>query len=127
MGCKKFCNFVFVPVVHLQKLTLNLQKLTLYHVGNSTDVCSTKSCVLAAASLLDSIDETVSPCEDFFSFVCGNYIDKVIRRRTIVPVVNDIRRKLSRFLQNDETFVLRDARTCRKKQSSEISPSKNIL
>ena len=50
---------------------------TFYHSGNSSDVCSTTSCVLAAASFLESMDETIDPCQDFYSFVCGNFIDKV--------------------------------------------------
>ena len=48
-----------------------------YYSGNSSDVCSTTSCVLAAASFLESMDETIDPCQDFYSFVCGNFIDKV--------------------------------------------------
>lgn len=34
----------------------------------------------AAASILDKIDESISPCEDFYSFACNQYI-----RNTIIP------------------------------------------
>ncbi|CAF0871999.1 unnamed protein product [Rotaria sordida] len=38
------------------------------------DICLTPYCVKAADYLIESIDETVEPCEDFFNFVCGTWI-----------------------------------------------------
>nr|XP_042909108.1 membrane metallo-endopeptidase-like 1 [Parasteatoda tepidariorum] len=40
------------------------------------DVCLTKECIQAASSLLESIDENKSPCEDFYSFACGKWMAK---------------------------------------------------
>ena len=37
-------------------------------------VCLTKGCVNAASELIQSIDESVDPCSNFYQFVCGNYM-----------------------------------------------------
>ncbi|CAF0951778.1 unnamed protein product [Didymodactylos carnosus] len=38
------------------------------------DLCLTPYCIKAANYLIESIDETIEPCEDFFHFVCGTWI-----------------------------------------------------
>jgi neprilysin len=44
------------------------------------DICLSPSCVKAAASILEKIDETVSPCKDFYHFACGQYV-----KNTVIP------------------------------------------
>ena len=39
-------------------------------------VCLSESCVLASAHLLEQMDTTVDPCDDFYKFTCGKYIEK---------------------------------------------------
>ncbi|UJR11165.1 hypothetical protein I4U23_015346 [Adineta vaga] len=38
------------------------------------ELCLTPYCIKAADYLIESIDESVNPCEDFFHFVCGTWI-----------------------------------------------------
>ncbi|CAF2933114.1 unnamed protein product [Rotaria sp. Silwood2] len=40
------------------------------------ELCVTPYCVKAANYLIESIDETVEPCEDFYHFACGTWIKK---------------------------------------------------
>ncbi|CAF3975020.1 unnamed protein product [Adineta steineri] len=40
----------------------------------SDDLCLTPFCVKAADYILDSIDETAEPCEDFYQFACGSWL-----------------------------------------------------
>jgi membrane metallo-endopeptidase-like protein 1 len=43
-------------------------------------VCLTKGCVKAAADLIESMDETIDPCSDFYEFACGNFL-----KTTVIP------------------------------------------
>lgn len=38
------------------------------------ELCHTKQCVAAAHHILSFIDESVDPCDNFYEFMCGNYI-----------------------------------------------------
>ena len=39
-------------------------------------VCLSESCVIASAHLLEQMDTSVDPCNDFYKFTCGKFIEK---------------------------------------------------
>ncbi|KAH3821495.1 hypothetical protein DPMN_123259 [Dreissena polymorpha] len=41
-----------------------------------SDICLTEGCVMAAARLRGAMDTKVNPCDDFFNFACGTWIQK---------------------------------------------------
>ncbi|BFZ14188.1 hypothetical protein BsWGS_17227 [Bradybaena similaris] len=38
--------------------------------------CFTKECVIAAAKVSETIDDSVNPCNDFYNFACGGWIQR---------------------------------------------------
>ncbi|CAO1625974.1 unnamed protein product [Parajaminaea phylloscopi] len=42
--------------------------------------CGSRDCVLAAASILDSVDESVRPCDDFYQFAAGGWLKDINHR-----------------------------------------------
>ena len=54
-----------------------------------SDYCVSPGCVKAASNILQNMDESVNPCDDFYQFACGNFIKK-----TAIP---DDRTRVSSF------------------------------
>lgn len=45
-------------------------------VINADDVCLTPGCVHTASKVLENMDPSVDPCDDFYQFACGNFVKK---------------------------------------------------
>lgn len=43
--------------------------------SENSDVCSSAICELEAENVLAKLDETVDPCEDFYRFACGGFLN----------------------------------------------------
>lgn len=43
-------------------------------------VCLTEGCVSAAAKVIENLDDTIDPCDDFYEFACGKFL-----RDTVIP------------------------------------------
>lgn len=37
-------------------------------------VCTTESCVKGSAYIMNKMEPTVDPCQDFYTFSCGNWL-----------------------------------------------------
>ncbi|CAO1629004.1 unnamed protein product [Sympodiomycopsis kandeliae] len=42
--------------------------------ADTSQVCNTKECVLASASVLQSLDTSINPCDDFYQFATGGWL-----------------------------------------------------
>ena len=61
---------------------LSYSLLILSVMANGT--CTTPSCVKAASKMLEQMDQTIDPCNDFYNFACGTFVEK-----TVIPVGED--------------------------------------
>lgn len=53
---------------------LNLRSIAFSN--NSNEVCETASCKLAAVDILTPMNHSVDPCDDFYEFSCGRFVQK---------------------------------------------------
>lgn len=66
------------------------------------NICLTSGCVRAAADILKNIDERVDPCEDFYRYSCGNWIDSQVipEDKTSVSLFSVVQDELDAKLRN---------------------------
>ncbi|XP_077993411.1 endothelin-converting enzyme 2-like isoform X2 [Glandiceps talaboti] len=72
--------FVVVMMVITLSVALLAGALCSYYFGTDPPqpsippTCLTKSCVKAAGRMLDTMNENVDPCEDFYQYSCGGWL-----------------------------------------------------
>ncbi|CAG2182527.1 unnamed protein product, partial [Oppiella nova] len=71
-------------------------------VNIANNVCLTKACVVEAAKLLETIDDSISPCDDFFQYSCGKWIasKRLPEHKSIINRFSDLSDDLNDKLRN---------------------------
>lgn len=70
--------------------------------SESAGVCLTPGCVKAAAEILKNVDERVDPCDDFYRYSCGNWIESQVipEDKTSVSLFSVVQDELDNKLRN---------------------------
>eukprot|EP00731_Ephydatia_muelleri_P000105 Em0001g105a len=42
--------------------------------SSTSQVCQSQECIKLSAAIISALDETVDPCQDFYNFSCGNWV-----------------------------------------------------
>ncbi|KAI3385053.1 hypothetical protein SNEBB_005701 [Seison nebaliae] len=79
--------FIYYKVQYEKRRSFNetnspYRRYSLKSIGN---ICVTEECIKSAAFLMSNMNTSVDPCEDFYSFACGNFV-----RKTIIPEEHSI-------------------------------------
>lgn len=62
-------------MVKVLLVSLLLQATLMVSGDEIKQQCSTLSCVHAAATVIQKLNTQIDPCDDFYEFACGNFID----------------------------------------------------
>lgn len=46
--------------------------------SSSSDVCTTPACVSLAHTINYNLDPSIEPCQDFYNYTCGGWVDKSV-------------------------------------------------
>ncbi|GIY26782.1 hypothetical protein CDAR_530091 [Caerostris darwini] len=65
--------------------------------SSGVNVCLTPGCVKAAAAILSNLDENVDPCDDFYQFSCGGWLNThaISEDRSSVSVFSEVQDDLN--------------------------------
>jgi len=89
---------------HKIELTLNICSLKMFTKVTKSDnkTCFTQECIQAASEMLERMDHSVDPCEDFYSFSCGNFIKNVYIPKEVdhVSIYSSLEKRNERKLKN---------------------------
>lgn len=75
---------------HKRQQQINMYNLSVYHLCTivpivysfigviSATTCTTDGCIKASASMRSFMDESVQPCDDFYEFACGKFMQNQV-------------------------------------------------
>lgn len=46
--------------------------------NENEEICLTAGCIRAASSILDKMEDSIEPCDDFYSFACGEFVESTM-------------------------------------------------
>lgn len=86
---------------------------------DKNDVCVSQGCVHAASKMIEQLNENIEPCDDFYNFACGNFVDNTIipDDKVSVNTFSVISDKLQEQLRTIVTAPV---------DENEIAPFKNV-
>ena len=78
--CTWILAFLLIGFIILSIVFIALFAVARYEANQAAQVCSSAGCVSLSTEMLSALDETKSPCDDFYHFACGGW-----ERVNIIP------------------------------------------
>ena len=83
-------------------IILSITAIVLSVQNRSSKLCLSPTCVQVSSSILEDMDGTVDPCDDFFQFTCGNWLKNtdIPRERGAYQKIIEAQDRIERTLKN---------------------------
>uniref|UniRef100_A0A8C2IH95 Membrane metallo-endopeptidase-like 1 n=1 Tax=Cyprinus carpio TaxID=7962 RepID=A0A8C2IH95_CYPCA len=100
-----------------------------YRSKADRNICTTPQCVTAAARLLQNMDPSMEPCQDFYQYACGGWIERHVIPETssLHSVFNILRDELEIVLKGVLEMESKDDREAFKKAKTLYSSCMNEI
>nr|XP_021522735.1 LOW QUALITY PROTEIN: membrane metallo-endopeptidase-like 1 [Aotus nancymaae] len=90
-----------------------------------SEVCTTPGCVMAAARILQNMDPTTEPCDDFYQFACGGWlrhhvIPETSSRYSIFDILRDELEVILKAVLENSTAKDRPAATAPQEERHDV-------
>ena len=74
---------VALAIVLSISISQGVSHLSLISENSNGDSCNTPGCITAAHTLIQNMDPSADPCEDFYQYACGGFEERVSFFRAI--------------------------------------------
>uniref|UniRef100_A0A8C2IHK4 Membrane metallo-endopeptidase-like 1 n=1 Tax=Cyprinus carpio TaxID=7962 RepID=A0A8C2IHK4_CYPCA len=110
-------------------LSCALAGLIVLYTSADRNICTTPQCVTAAARLLQNMDPSMEPCQDFYQYACGGWIERHVIPETssLHSVFNILRDELEIVLKGVLEMESKDDREAFKKAKTLYSSCMNEI
>lgn len=75
---KFFSDMRAEPLLEKNPHRVHIVTAETQRMQNIDDICLTPGCVHASSKMLEQLDQTVEPCDDFYEFSCGTYLEETM-------------------------------------------------
>ncbi|KAI4889948.1 hypothetical protein NFI96_015103 [Prochilodus magdalenae] len=92
-----------------------------YQFSTKSNVCTTPDCVTAAARLLQNMDPGVDPCQNFYQYACGGWLE-----RHVIPETSSLH-SVFNILRDELEIVLKGILEAEKEQDRQAFKKAKML